>query len=135
MVTDCQIREQVVNILPTDESRWNFDLPVILYRHGNQILFRFLLLREREIITIYFITQQKRPVLSSHQTIHRVRIVPDRVQRSNERSHTCPCNIIYRNPGFLQHLQHSNMCHAFRTPTTQHQPNLFPLTLNIQYNK
>ena len=56
MVTDCQIRKQVVNILPADESRWNLDLPVILYRHGNQILLRFLLFREREIITIYFIT-------------------------------------------------------------------------------
>ena len=135
MITDCQIREQVVNILPTDESRWNLDFPVILYRHGNQILFRFFLLRKREIITIYFITQQKRPVLSSHQTIHRMRIVPNRVQRPNERSHTRPCNIIYRNPSFLQYLQHTDMCHTFCTSTTQHQPDLFPLPLNIQYNK
>ena len=56
MITDRQIGKQIVNILPANKTGRDFQFPVILYRHGNQVFLRFLLLRERKIITIHLIT-------------------------------------------------------------------------------
>ena len=113
-----QIGKQIEYILSADKPRRDLQLAIVLNRHGNKIFLRFLFLRERQVITIHFITQQKHPVLRPHQTIHRARVITDRVQSPHESPHTRARDIIYRDTRLFQHLQHTDMRHSFRPAAT-----------------
>ena len=54
MITDREIRKEIIHVLPADKTRRTFLPPV--KREGKQVLAILFLLPERQVITIHFIT-------------------------------------------------------------------------------
>ena len=128
MIPDREVGKQVIHVLPADKPYRT----TLSKRHGKQVLGILIFFPERQIITIHFITQKKHPILITHQTIQLIGRVTDSIQAPHDRPHTGTHNHINRDTRFLQHLQHANMHHPFCPSSTQHQPDLLSLRLDLR---
>ena len=55
--------------------------------------------------------------------------VTDGVESAHDGAHAGTHDDIHGDARFFQHLQHADVCHAFRSPTAQDDTHFFPLCL------
>ena len=127
MIAHRQVGKQVLQVLSLYHT---VDHTVFLFtseRQGKDISFSFLLFGEKQVAALHLIAKQHRPVLRLDHLFNLIRAISDRVQSTDNRSHTGPCYNINRYARFLQNFQHPDMRHTFCPATAQHDSNLLAL--------
>ena len=135
MITDRQVRKEVLQILAFHNP---VDHPVLLLqpeRQRDYITFRLLFFREKQMAAFHFVTQQHIPVLILDHSLDFVRAVTDGIQTSDNRSHTGSSHDVDRYTGLLQHFQYPDMRHTFRTTTAQHDSDFLAFSCHRRPNE
>ena len=58
-------------------------------------------------------------------------VVADGIQTAHDATHRGTCDEVDRYAGFLQHLQHADMCHTLRTAAAEHDSHFLAFTFRI----
>ena len=91
----------------------------------------FLQVAETLVAQIISVADDEGPVLCTGHRVERVGVIADGIQTTNDTTHRGSCDDVDRDAGFLQNLQHTDMCHTFRTTAAQYDSHFLTLTFRV----
>lgn len=71
-------------------------------------------------VVVFLVSEEKHPVLLSHDRVHYGRIPADAVEPPDDAAHRSACNEVYGDARPLQHLEHTDVGHALGSAAGQH---------------
>ena len=76
---------------------------------------------------VLLVSDHVAPVLHSHHRVERIGIVANGKKTADDAAHRGACDDIDGDARPLQHLQHTNVCHALCSTATEYDGHFFPI--------